>query len=656
MKIDKRKEIKFFGIITIAIIIILLLATYTANIKNKFYTKGEQQEATGVIEKVEQGTEIAQSFEAIDNNLEKVIIDFEPYKDEITCGGKVIVGIKDSEGNSIEEKEISRNYIREKTQYPLKFKKQKNSKEKQYTIYIQFKDLEKSEKFYTLKMTNNNEFAKNKLYINGEEQTNSSLIFQDFYKSNIRITIFVAIVGIMIIGVYIITARIYHKKSKKVENLFLMIVPFVCLFFLITMPTFKNHDEYYHWLKAYEVSQGHLMTPVQGEVQGSMMPNAVANVCPKDWVNMTYQDVQEKLKLPLEEEKQGILNPETAAVYSFVQYIPQAMGIAIARIFTDNTYLITYAGRIVNMMVAILLLYFAIKLMPFGKKMLLIPAMLPIALEGFTSLSPDAMTVAMSFLYIAYILQLTFGEKKKIEIKEKIILLVMSIIIALCKIVYLPLIGLILIIPKEKFKNSRSKIIDFCVIAGIATIINLIWLKIANGYLSNFREGDSKIQIILALQNPIQYIQTFIYTINLNGSKYLLSLFGNDLGWGELIKLYSMVPYFLLAIYLFTATTEEEIKNKFKTYQLIWIALVVLAIVTLIFTSLYVQWTTIGGESIAGVQGRYFLPILPLIMLLIGSTLKIKSSYKKENINKFVAISILILQVYTISQIIIAHL
>ena len=186
--------------------------------------------------------------------------------------------------------------------------------------------------------------------------------------------------------------------------------------------------------------------------------------------------------------------------------------------------------------------------------------------------------------------------------------------------------------------------------------INLIWLKIANGYLSNFREGDSKIQIILALQNPIQYIQTFIYTINLNGSKYLLSLFGNDLGWGELIKLYSMVPYFLLAIYLFTATTEEEIKNKFKTYQLIWIALVVLAIVTLIFTSLYVQWTTIGGESIAGVQGRYFLPILPLIMLLIGSTLKIKSSYKKENINKFVAISILILQVYTISQIIIAHL
>ena len=81
-----------------------------------------------------------------------------------------------------------------------------------------------------------------------------------------------------------------------------------------------------------------------------------------------------------------------------------------------------------------------------------------------------------------------------------------------------------------------------------------------------------------------------------------------------------------------------------------------LAIIALVFTSLYVQWSTIGNESIAGVQGRYFLPILPLIMLLLGSTLKIKSSYKKESINKFVAISILVLQIYTISQIIIVHL
>ena len=658
MKIDIKKDWKFLSIITIAILLILLVATYAVSIKNKLYTKGEVQKETGVIEKIEQGTEISQSFVAIDNNLEKIILDFEGYKDDINCGGKAIIGIKDSDGNIIEENEITRNYIRENSKYTLTFKKQKDSKDKQYSVYIKFKDLDKSERFYTLKITNANEFTKNKLYINGEEQNGESLIFQDLYKSNIRTIIFVSVLGIMILGVYIISIIIYCQKDMKVENIFLMIVPFVCLFFLITMPTFKNHDEYYHWLKAYEVSEGHLMTPNNDGVQGSMMPSAVADVYPTEWTKMDYTDVQEKMKVKLNEEEQGILNPETAAVYSFVQYIPQATGIFFARLITNNAYLITYAGRIVNMIVAILLLYFAIKIIPFGKKLLLIPAMIPIAIEGFTSLSPDAMTISMSFLYIAYILYLAFGNKEKIELKEKTTLLVMSIIIALCKIVYIPLVGLMFIIPKEKFKDktNKNKIIDICIISGIAVIINLIWLKIASVYLTNFREGDSKIQVLLALQNPIKYIQTVLYTMNLNGSNYLLSLFGSDLGWGELVKLYAVVPYSLLAIYVFSAISDEELKNKFKKYQLVWIALVVLAVIGLVFTSLYVQWTTIGKESISGVQGRYFLPILPLIMLLLGSTLKIRTSYKKENVNKFIAISTLVLQIYTIAQIIIVHL
>ena len=56
MKIDLKKDWKFFGILVIVIIVILLISGYTLSIKNKLYTKGELQEATGVIEKIEQGT------------------------------------------------------------------------------------------------------------------------------------------------------------------------------------------------------------------------------------------------------------------------------------------------------------------------------------------------------------------------------------------------------------------------------------------------------------------------------------------------------------------------------------------------------------------------------------------------------------------------
>ena len=215
---------------------------------------------------------------------------------------------------------------------------------------------------------------------------------------------------------------------------------------------------------------------------------------------------------------------------------------------------------------------------------------------------------------------------------------------------------MLLIIPKEKFKDNKNKIINFIVIAGIAVVINLIWLAISSRYLSTFREGDSKIQVLLALQNPIQFIQQFLYTLNINSGNYILSLFGADLGWGELVKINTIVPYCLLGIYVFTAITDNKLKNRFEVYQIVWISLVVLAIIALVFASLYVQWTTIGNESIIGVQGRYFLPIIPLIMLLLGNCIKVKSTYNEKNINKFVGISILTLNLYTISQILMVHL
>lgn len=658
-KFEIKKNWIFWSILTIVIGIIWLLASYTVSINNKLYTAGMTQEPTGVIEEVKQGTKIIQSFIAIDNNLEKIMIDFEPYKQNAKIGGKIKIEVQDNEGNIIGNEEITRNYVREKTNFEIKLKKQKLSKDKEYKIAIEFMDLEKAEQFYSVKYTEQNEFLKNKLTIDGKEKEGSSLIFKDFYKSNIRSIIWFSTLIVLTIAIYIVSAIIKRKNKMKVENIFLMVVPLICLFFLATMPTFKNHDEYYHWLKAYEVSIGHLMTPIEDGIQGSMMPKGVAEVMPKDWTTMDYREVKERLSVKIDREDKEILNPDTAAVYSFVQYIPQATGIALARRFTDNAYLITYAGRIVNMIVAIALLYFAIKIIPFGKKLILIPAMIPIALEGFTSLSPDAMTISVSFLYIAYVLYLAFSTKvEKLQIKQKLILLIMSIVIALCKIVYIPLVGLLLIIPKEKFKDNsnKNKIINFIIIAGIAVVINLTWLAISSRYLATFREGDSKIQVLLALQHPIQFIQEFLYTCNINSGNYILSLFGADLGWGELVRLYTIIPYCFLGIYLFTAVTDNNLKNKFKKYQIVWILLVVLAIAALIFASLYVQWTTIGSESILGVQGRYFLPIIPLVMLLIGSSIKIKSEYNAESINKFIGISILLLNLYTISQILRVHL
>ena len=83
--------------------------------------------------------------------------------------------------------------------------------------------------------------------------------------------------------------------------------------------------------------------------------------------------------------------------------------------------------------------------------------------------------------------------------------------------------------------------------------------------------------------------------------------------------------------------------------------LIVLIITALIFTSLYIQWSDNELPYIDGVQGRYFLPILPLILFLVAG-LKIKTDYKNQDITKLICISSFIIQLYTIANVMAEHI
>lgn len=661
-----KQDWKFFLIFFISIIAIIAMAIYALGVSDKLYNTSENIETDNYIKNIKVETIIEQKILSNQNNFERVDIDFEPFKDEYGNFSEVTIGINDENGNLIKEEKISRNYIRENSTYEFKFKKQKNSEGKIYTLYIKYEPQNSNEtvdKFFSVRyksMENTEQISKNhdsleNFTVDGQE-VKGILGIREYYLNNNKLIFFIVIT--LAITVYVIFISIYlrYRKNIKVENIFLITIPVICLFYIICMPTFKNHDEIYHWYRAYEVSTGKLMEEVDGDTLGTILPQSISDVTTDDWQSITYAKVRDSLNAELDKENTALLYSETSAVYSFVQYIPQAIGIFITRIFTDKVLLLAYGGRIINMVFSIILIYFAIKKIPFGKKILLLLSFIPIAIEGFSSLSPDAMTISMAFFYIAYILSLAFSKENHIIDGKKIaILTVLSVIMAMCKIVYLPLILLLFIIPKEKFKNEK-KIKNIFIIGAIAVVLNLIWLMVAGIYLSHFREGDSSIQVISILTNPIKYLQNCLYTVNLNGQDYIYSMFGGELGWGELVQLNSIVPYILCFILIWITITDQTIKDKFKLYPKVWITIAAIAVVGLIFTSLYVQWTTIGSDSVLGIQGRYFIPILPLVALLIGSQLKVKTDYSDENTCKTIAIIGVVLQIWAILAIVICHL
>jgi len=129
----------------------------------------------------------------------------------------------------------------------------------------------------------------------------------------------------------------------------------------------------------------------------------------------------------------------------------------------------------------------------------------------------------------------------------------------------------------------------------------------------------------------------------------------NDASVSVFKLLYFIVPYGICALTTMSAVLDNSIKEKLNRKQKYSILVIVLSSVVLVFSSMYIGWTRTDSNLIEGVQGRYFLPLMPLILILVGS-IPIKSYIKDETIIRLIGITGTILQVYVIMSIVITQL
>ena len=318
-----KKDWKFFLILFISIITIIAMAFYALGVSDKLYNASEKIETDKYVENINVGTIIEQKIIGDKNNFERVDIDFEPFKDEYGSFCNITIGMKDETGNVIKEENISRNYIRENSTYEFKFKKQKNSEGKEYTLYIKYEPESGTEvnKFFSVKYKANENLASNpenanievenstninqeSFWVNGQ-QVKGTLGVQEYYLNNSKLIFFVIAVIILVVYAIFISIYLRYKKDIKVEKIFLYTVPVICLFYIIAMPTFKNHDELYHWYRSYEVSIGKFMEGIDGDTLGTIMPESVGKAATDDWQSITYGKVKENLGLELEKENKN---------------------------------------------------------------------------------------------------------------------------------------------------------------------------------------------------------------------------------------------------------------------------------------------------------------------------------------------------------------
>lgn len=307
-------------------------------------------------------------------------------------------------------------------------------------------------------------------------------------------------------------------------------------------------------------------------------------------------------------------------------YLPQAIGICLGRSFNSSALTMLNMGKIMNLLAFCLLVFWAVIRIPFGKNIMMASVLLPMTINLAASFSYDAMLIGCSYVFIAEILHLAY-EAETVEWKNIVILAVILAIMSPCKIVYSLIVFLLLLVPKTKFKNTGmyAAAWTICVIAAIGSML-IVNAAVISGYatavVSDVPWADEPgFTVSYVLHHPLDAARVFYDTLMYQGDYYHQTMIGAYLG--NVCESLD-VPYFVIMILtagliMLPLSASEQDRQLLKKDKII-IAIVCIVISALLLGSMMIGWTPISSPVILGVQGRYFLPMLPIILLLIRNS------------------------------------
>ena len=303
-------------------------------------------------------------------------------------------------------------------------------------------------------------------------------------------------------------------------------------------------------------------------------------------------------------------------------YIPAATGITLGRLIGLSGYWTYQLGRLFNFIMFAVFIFFAIKLMPFGKIAVSAISLIPMNMHIMASFSYDAFTTGGVILLFAYIMHLMYDDKK-IGFKALSILAIMIALIIPQKVVYIGVAALVLLLPKEKFKLPKWHFAFKCLL-GLCAVGGIFILQLNN---APKLVSDSVSYSPDTAGYSMQYIFTHLPEIVVmlfrtlcNKTEFYLKSMVAFFGWFQIdTPWYLVMPVFFFVALSFMRKSDEPEPLPFteKLYSII----LFLAVFLLIELLLLIDHTPFGSLNIEGVQGRYFIPALPLIFLAIRNNL-----------------------------------
>lgn len=419
--------------------------------------------------------------------------------------------------------------------------------------------------------------------------------------------------------------RKINRKENNYPKIFVVFALVMGIIYLLLSPLFTGSDEAAHFYRIYEITEGNISTPVDGDVIGSQMPTSLQKVfdmASGDGTKVKYRDIPSMLKVPLNSEGKQLYSTHLgASFYSPVSYTPQLVGFEIGKIFNAGPYIIGMLGRLFNLVFYILIGYFAIKMVPKGKLFYLLVFLSPNMLQLATTLSADVLTNALIMLLLALVMKVRLGDKI-ISRKQEILIAALGVAISLCKISYAPFVALIFLIKKDQYKKGvKEKYIFTISVIILSAILTLLWMKGASEILSVVYP-NSELQKSFVLSQPIDYLVVLFRTTITTFVQSIEELFVGSRMYCSQLIIPAVVSFGYVGLVVYASRKKEKsMKAQLSILERSLIGLGCLVVFGVILTALYLQATAlvmgVGYPVVFGLQGRYFIPIILCLPFVI---------------------------------------
>lgn len=605
-----------------------------------------ERKSTDRLLTLEDGEEAVQEFAVSEDSFEQVGIRFAP--EDGTQPYRVLVRLEEKEGGVIQEWQVEGSSLSPHDYTPLGLREPVRGAEgKEYRISIRTEGLKgKGLSIHLAKKE-----KESGLSVNGiQKKRDLAFTIRGGRAWGIR-TMFLLLGGGLVLLLGVIFLGIFREWS--IQKLFLPVGLILGILYLTGIPLMAGPDETRHGATVYSYSNELMGLPgVDGEgyvpARAEDEPGryGLERIPTRDSLLRSFESLGSR---DIHEEEGRLRAPLGVPR---ILYLPQILGVTLARLLNLNGIWVYGLGRLFGLLAYLAVTCLAIRLIPFGKRMLFFTACLPMCMQQAAVLTYDTAILSVSFLMTAHILYLAY-EKPEVKVWDWIPSILCMAILLPAKIVYVFLALLLLLVPKEKYRIPFGRWLGLgaALLGGFGALVAVKStgaVNILSRQTWTVPWGDEPAYTLsYVLSNPLETLGVFWNSLVELGKDYLGTMIGRYLcTYFDIRIAYGILWGFLLILILAALRSREE-QMVCSSWQRGLFVLIFAGTAGAACLSMLLAYTSVYSPVLQGVQGRYFLPALPALLLIFRAK---KPVFRAER-NGVLVWAMGVLQILTLSTV-----